>query len=505
MADLVEGAEYDLDVPELILDILQKAFPHELAFIRALRVSEPCICMRTYSVMLEAKKVETVTTNGYDIDPELKEFHEVASFKFGAEDGDLFDVALDDIEDSDGLVCGAVSKGFSAAGNRLAADDVRSNVYVKIVEWIVKMAKKGCLKWFAVENSDGVLKRLNGNEPFVKRILMELLTEIPFFALDVNVVQSKFKCEAMSRIRPWVSGLRRDFLIDNFMPEIQTRLSFKKDIFLFLNETLTNVTGPELSTAQRQKNLEDYEQHIKTFKAHYMSIGKVAFFELDRSWGAKSTPQVLVDTCPSIRTRRQSVFMISIADIEKPPHQRRINRLASLSERFLFQCFRADYARVSGKTASNRCAGNAFPVPMAAAITWPLICLIEKSGGVVALRQNRIVGTEDHMKEILKLGLPDWVSPEAEVDRLIKKALAQLASIKQVDPDHWVRWRPITEHDHVGVETAAQQPAYDAEQASASAPFPSSSSKDTVPSPVVDQNPPALKRQKAQRRFLIAW
>jgi DNA (cytosine-5)-methyltransferase 1 len=85
-----------------------------------------------------------------DIEKKSKEIYDY-NFNNKLTLADLHDIKTEDIPQHDILCCGFPCQPFSISGNRLGFEDIRSNIFWKIID-IVKMKKPKCLLLENVKN-----------------------------------------------------------------------------------------------------------------------------------------------------------------------------------------------------------------------------------------------------------------------------------------------------------------------------------------------------------------
>ena len=72
-------------------------------------------------------------------------------------------------------------------------------------------------------------------------------------------------------------------------------------------------------------------------------------------------------------------MVVSVADIEKPVHERRVWRFLTEAERWTLIGHKPEYSTCTGKTAGRKLTGNSFPVPMLAAVVIPMLEAVAQS------------------------------------------------------------------------------------------------------------------------------
>jgi hypothetical protein len=142
------------------------------AMSRPLRIAEPFIGIGGYGELMRVCEIDYEPKNVYDIQDKLAQYYSHMSglsgrdfkhFKFGAA-GDVLKVRMEDLDDVDGVVCGPPCLRWGGNGKRQGCSDPRSDCYMRVVQWCVCLAKKGCLMFFALENSVNIMKKVHGEE-----------------------------------------------------------------------------------------------------------------------------------------------------------------------------------------------------------------------------------------------------------------------------------------------------------------------------------------------------
>eukprot|EP00959_Pyramimonas_sp_CCMP1952_P045469 949877-Pyramimonas_sp.AAC.1 len=96
--------------------------------------------------------------------------------------GDLMRVPLSSLRGRvDFLVAGPPCPPWSAQGRRGGQGDRRSNVFVRVLQWIIYFAKGCGLLGFALENVMGIMHNQNGRVNYMSRVLDALRTTLPEF------------------------------------------------------------------------------------------------------------------------------------------------------------------------------------------------------------------------------------------------------------------------------------------------------------------------------------
>ena len=167
--------------------------------------------------------------NAYDIDDSLKAFYAGSNVKIGKDVGDVLQVKLEDLEDSEGLIVGALCQGWSSAGQRLGKDDPRSEVTEVMISWIETLAWRGCLQWFAMENSPRLADIGSAGDTedphlsFMDMLMRRLRGTTPFFEVEYACVNLK-DLHPHVRRRGWMRGIRVDCIKGLTVPRYMEKL-----------------------------------------------------------------------------------------------------------------------------------------------------------------------------------------------------------------------------------------------------------------------------------------
>ena len=128
--------------------------------VRPVLVTEPCIGLGGWRELCKRGRVPYVSRNSFDNDPNLVAFYDARRAENGeikvrlGENGDVLKMSLSEIEDSEGLIAGTPCPPWAPNGPRSGSNDARSEVTERIFDWVVDLAWRGSLLWYAIENSD---------------------------------------------------------------------------------------------------------------------------------------------------------------------------------------------------------------------------------------------------------------------------------------------------------------------------------------------------------------
>ena len=109
--------------------------------------------------------------------------------------------------------------------------------------------------------------------------------------------------------------------------------------------------------------------------------GSIAVFALDRSFGCAVKAIVHIDKIPTLTTKNNHLFMLSLEDHDVQWSQRRLHRHLHVRERFALQGHPPHRASLlPAERLAHTMSGNAFAVSQVAAVAVPLWKAIAASG-----------------------------------------------------------------------------------------------------------------------------
>jgi site-specific DNA-cytosine methylase len=263
-------------------------------------------------------------------------------------------------------------------GRRKGKEDSRSKVGDTIVTWVESLATRGCLQWFALENSPCQNNKFDDDTSYIQQLTKRFARTIPFFIIDYSVVELS-SVHPQHRRRGWLRGVRRDCLAGDSLPPIVMCSSDPAK----LDDLLTPYAQHQdvkLLTKKQQTNLAAYLRRIRT-DISSGAAGSLAVIDVDRANDGVFAPQLLYGKTATLRTKGPNLFVISTYDLASPVKLRAYFRFLTLGERFKLQGHSDRYAEFfPSKVACRRATGNAYAVPMLAAATLPLIQAVVDSG-----------------------------------------------------------------------------------------------------------------------------
>jgi hypothetical protein len=361
---------------------------HKPKLPRPLVVSEPCAGAGTVSVAMQNWSMGYEPVNLFEKLGGLEKLYSfmhgsvAMTFRLGPRDGDLMKKALVGLADSDGLIAGPPCPPWSNQGNRLGTSDCRASVYDRVVEWIVELACRGCLLWFAVENVPGILKKLEtqGDRSYMEIVVGKLLREIPFFQVWHRLVTDA-DIGLQARERVWLLGLRKDVIKHGPLPSVMSTVGVPPtQLMQLLHPDMPNESGDELPTKTMAKNLCDYKAAIRTLVGKKSGEFRIAVFDVDRAFEKGWAPRVLFDRLPTLTTKNRYLFLLSVTDMDMSYGDMMFHRMLTVEERFAVQGHSPDLAQHVSLALGMKLTGNAFPVTMLERVLMPMLERVEASG-----------------------------------------------------------------------------------------------------------------------------
>jgi site-specific DNA-cytosine methylase len=329
---------------------------------------------------MELCEVPFTTVNAFEKDPRFASFYralKLTHVRVG-DAGDVRSIQPEMLEDCEGLVCGAPCTPWAGSGKRLGVLDERAELFDIVVTWIIELAHRGCLLFFACENSPNVLQAegKGTRAPYLQRVMALLHVAIPFFDIEVQVVDL-YPMLPQTRTRAWLRGIRKDVSLGHPMPAV-LKLLPEVTLEQILDPSLPN-RSLECISLKAKRNLIAYMSKVQedtvTGKA-----GNIAVVETHRAFGAKYGAVILYDRVPPLRASGCEYFLISVRDVSEPLEQRRFFRPLADIERLRLQGFPTEYAQELTSSMVKHGTGNAFAVPQVAAVALPLLKQVALSG-----------------------------------------------------------------------------------------------------------------------------
>lgn len=291
-------------------------------------------------------------------------------------------------------------------------------VFGTVLRWMVSWIQQGWLIGSVLEN---VMGTLQGEDAFMVRVRDTLVSEVPAFKWEISVLQAKDYLLAQTRVRAFLRGMRVDWCGPH-LPPIVPALG-KRPLLDFLDPEAPHTSERELS-AHMRRNLVLIEQKVLEDRSSGLLDGEsVVVFQVDRDQHKKYLSGYMKDICYTLTTANRYLFVLSVADIEKPRPEHAFCRLVLPSERLSLQGFPTSIASALGGTLAVKAAGNAYPVPLIAACVAPIIAAI-------AVSQKSL------------LHWPETASPPQEIDTSMVDSLVTAEGSVKKRPAGRVLKRP---------------------------------------------------------------
>lgn len=304
---------------------------------------------------------------------------EADAFHLGPVEGDVLLVNPDSLEDSDLL---AVATHCQSWHCRLGADDPRAKTFEVMVQWAIKLGRKG-LKGLLMESSSNMAFAEEGAQ-YLKARIRDLRAGLPHFKIDVQIINSMNLGLHQNRNRIVVRGVHKAILGSNVPPTIipSQRLvpcepreqpplwefGPLKDIWQYLDASLPNKVRSTL-TQKQAENIKDAEIDIVKRVHHHYSVVLprvlivAASRAQGRSWGLKINTD---GNSPSFTTKNDDLFLLSTNCVIKgvADTERMMFRFMAPWERLTLQGFDPKLAVGSSRRDVLTAAGNAVSTPI---------------------------------------------------------------------------------------------------------------------------------------------
>ena len=183
---------------------------------RRLRVACPCTGVHACGYALQEMSVAADTNNVFDLeDAYWSALHKHLTtmgmqkvvLNLGKTAGDLLKVELDRLElPVDCLISGPPCPPWAACGNKKGQKDKRAQVFVRVLEWVYVLIKKGGLLIVVLENVEGTLNAIDGLVPAMTKFVKVLRERLPEFMWSVDTLKLEQYKVPHSRIRVFLRG-----------------------------------------------------------------------------------------------------------------------------------------------------------------------------------------------------------------------------------------------------------------------------------------------------------
>lgn len=356
--------------------------------LQGLRVAEPCAgSLASVRDALAVSGTSFTPVNVYDVQNGLCQmarmlYGEAAqTFNLGRSGGNLLDVPLDMLSDAHGLISGPPCPPWSSSGKRKGQSDARAAVFDRVVDWVIELGMRGTLVFFILENVPGILSPIEpgSNVRYVDTVFDILRAALPPFGLGV----ARFNMSSVlpiNRERVFLYGLRRDcYTAELPRPLDLTGLQPVPGLSL-LDMDLPCVLPGQLKHPSENNNLKLYEAFVKEEMAKRSEPACFVCFHVGRSFNRVWKASLYFDEFPCLTCNNRALFLMSLWDIDEPPHERLLHRYLSNQERFRLQGLPPELVGTLERKTAEVVAGNAFPHQLVAAVSIPLLQSISESG-----------------------------------------------------------------------------------------------------------------------------
>ena len=343
---------------------------------RPLVVSMPCVGIDGCGYALDSMGVSYSAVNEYDLESRYEAHlrsHLGASCELhlGQVEGDLTQHLCSRGLPCDLLVSGPPCPPWAGNGNKGGAEDARADVFVSVLKYCVHMATMGSLHAVVLENVRDILEKTQkGKGPsFMDAVLEALRMAVPQFDWQVAVLRAQDFRLPQKRTRVFLRGLRRCF------GEVPAPLAPMGELPLeaFLKPNLPPVNRASV-TACIRRNLKDAERELlQKWDSGELSAKDIICFPADRAGGKTYARVYQKNMVPTLTTSGMYLFLVSVGCLRKPDNKRRYFRFLDSTERLTLQGFRKDVLASSPDCLRRKASGNAYPVPLVAAVLAPML------------------------------------------------------------------------------------------------------------------------------------
>ena len=287
--------------------------------------------------------------------------------------GNILRVLLESlVDDVDVLTAGPPCPPWSSQGLGGQEGDDRAQVYLKVIEIIVFLAKCRRLKIVVVENVSGILRANSDGISFMDKVMHVLQRRVPEFVWEVVKENLDNYHSCQNRVRVILRGLHK--LISPSMVPLLPKVSppLLRDFLLL---SFPNIVRASLCDGM-QANLRLREQELATRRdAGELPRGAVACFKLDRNPLKGFHQAIMINRTPTLLTKDAYLFVLSVDDIDLcDDAHREVLRFLQCQERLALQGFSPTlYEHLSNDTLARKAAGNAYPPPLIAAVLAPMV------------------------------------------------------------------------------------------------------------------------------------
>ena len=243
------------------------------------------------------------------------------NFHCGPRDGDICSVNPKSLPDAEGLISGPPCPPFSGIGKSGGWQDPRAKILLRILKWLRVLVRRGCLRFFILENVVGILR---AKWKFLLRLRKVLRPE-----WHVEVLRMSAESTGQSRKRVYIVGVKCPGGMSPGKTQVKRHLLKLPDRPLssvILN--LPNAKKAALTSKQRVK-LEDCLRQLA--ERCRQRRGGIAVYELNREFGGAFHGSRTNDVAPCLRHSGVPLWLISMDN----PTGAKVSRLLHPAERCL--------------------------------------------------------------------------------------------------------------------------------------------------------------------------
>ena len=347
---------------------------------RPLKVALPCVGIDGCTHALHVMATDFQPTNIYDLEGGYSDFlrqHYAEAHVQGqptmnlGTSGDICCVDLRHLEKPDGLCSGPPCPPWAGQGRKKSQEDERARVFERVLQWVVLFIKAGPLLFCVLENVVGILHRIKGQRSFMSRVLAVLREECQEFAWVVHKLKAMDYGLPQSRTRVFLVGVRKAVFGDQ-PPTPLPAWDRNAELCDFLSARAPNTDRASL-TSNMQHNLGVHEGTLKMM-LQQQKLGEkdIVSVCVDRSPTKKWKPKLHINRIPTLTTSNVYIFVMSL-DFGKADHERAVFRWLLPGERLILQGFPATCAGLLPARLRVKASGNAYPVPLMAAMLTPIV------------------------------------------------------------------------------------------------------------------------------------
>jgi len=286
--------------------------------------------------------------------------------------GDLMRVGLKQLETPvDILVAGPPCPPWSSIGSRKCNNDIRAQVFWRVLIWAFYLAHCGGLLAVVIENVVGTLHKQDSRVPYMHMFLSLCQQFLPQFAWRVDKLALRDYQRPQSRVRVFLRGVRK--IVSSAVPS---------PLAPWGQAQLRDVLGKsapivrKLLTVDQQANLRSYEQAIRGRAARGLLVpSDLVVFALDRKIDGVYGHQICKNYVPTLTCNNRYLFVASVGDViaRTVDAKRQFFSFLTGAQRLSLQGFDTKLALDLDSACQLKSSGNAYPVPLMIAVLHPVI------------------------------------------------------------------------------------------------------------------------------------